>query len=159
MDSVPPVSDAPRIRVAALTIIDGRVLTVRHAARGTEYHLLPGGGVEWGESLPDALVREVEEETGLLVSVGRLIFLSDTISPDGRRHIVHVTFACDVTGGEIRIPRDDYRIVGVDLVDPAELTTMDLRPPIADEVLGFTRGELPDSPYLGSRFRAEQNFT
>ena len=50
-------TDKPRIRVAALMLLDGKVVTVRHRAGNATYHLLPGGGVEYGETLADALLR------------------------------------------------------------------------------------------------------
>lgn len=96
-----PASDGPRVRVAALLLMDGKVVTVRHRAGSAAYHLLPGGGVDYRETLEDALKREIAEETGLQASIGRPLFLSDTIDPEGSRHVVNITFSAHVTGGEI----------------------------------------------------------
>ena len=82
-----PVPEGPRVRVAALITNDARVLVVRHRKDGLDYHLLPGGGVEGSETLAGALAREVREETGFGVAVGRPILLADTIAPDGSRRI------------------------------------------------------------------------
>ena len=56
----------PRIRVSAVLRWQDRILLCRHekAGRG-EYWLLPGGGVNSGESLTDALHRELREEVGI----------------------------------------------------------------------------------------------
>ena len=55
----------PRVRVSAILRWKGRVLLCRHEKPGKEYWLLPGGGVNGGESLVDALHRELAEEIGI----------------------------------------------------------------------------------------------
>jgi 8-oxo-dGTP diphosphatase len=55
----------PRIRVSGLLRWRGRVLLCRHEKPGKEYWLLPGGGVNFGESLVDALHWELAEEFGI----------------------------------------------------------------------------------------------
>jgi len=151
-----PACEHPRVRVAALVLIDGEVLVVRHRKAGRTYHLLPGGGVEPGESLAAALEREVREETGLVVSVRRPLVLNDTIAPLGERHLVNITFSADVRGGVLSAPADDERIAGVELVDPATLPELDLRPPIAEELVeAVAQADAFQTVYLGPRYVEE----
>jgi 8-oxo-dGTP diphosphatase len=150
-------SDRPRVRVAAAILDDsGRVVLVRHRRGDARYHLLPGGGVEKGEALAEALVREVEEETGLQVVVGEPLFLSDTIAPNGGRHVINVVFAASIAGGEItRSPADD-RVEAVDLIEPAALAGLDLRPPLAAELAeAAASGFAGPARYLGSLWAPE----
>jgi ADP-ribose pyrophosphatase YjhB (NUDIX family) len=142
--------DAPRVRVAAVILIEGRVLLVRHRAGTAEYHLLPGGGVETGETLAEALRREVREETGLDCVPVRPLFISDTIAPDGSRHVVNLTFLAEVRGGALAESRD-RRVVGSDLVSPRDLLGLDLRPPMAQALADAAEtGFEGPAVYLGS---------
>lgn len=148
--------DGPRVRVGALILLDGNVVVVRHRAGDATYHLLPGGGVHYRETLGDALVREVHEETGLDVTVGRPLVLNDTIDPNGPRHLVNVTFAAEVVGGALLSESVDKRIEAIELVAPDMLRTLDLRPPITTAILEMlaTSATTP-ARYLGPLFTPE----
>jgi 8-oxo-dGTP diphosphatase len=61
-------------RVCAAIIQNGSVLMVHHQHDGRSYWTLPGGGVEPNETLEEAVIREVREETNLQASVDRLLF-------------------------------------------------------------------------------------
>jgi 8-oxo-dGTP diphosphatase len=150
VDSGAPVPEALRVRVAALVQLDSRVLVVRHRKDDAEYHLLPGGGVEPTETLSEALVREVREETGLEVEVGRPVLLADTIAPDGSRRLVNVVFRCDIIAGALTDDPDDPRVVGAELVDVERLPELDLRPPMADAVVRAVQDPAVDCRYLGA---------
>jgi ADP-ribose pyrophosphatase YjhB (NUDIX family) len=132
--------------------LNGRVVLARHRAGDAVYHLLPGGGVGWGETLEEALVREIAEETGLEARAERLLFVNDTIDPSGSRHVVNLTFEARVTGGALTDGPDDPRVEAVDLVSPDSLGTLDLRPPIAEELLGVLQTGTVQARYLGPRF-------
>lgn len=151
-----PASETPRVRVAALIEVGGRVVLVRHRRDDRVYHLLPGGGVAWGETLAEALVRELAEETGLTVEVGAPAILSDTIDPSGAKHVVNIVFRCSVTGGSLTRTPEDPRVEAVDLVAPSELHALDLRPPAAAAIAAaLTGGPHAPAVYLGARFAPE----
>lgn len=71
---------------------------------------IPGGHLEWGESLHEALLREVHEETGLTVELVGLIDTVDLITEDGSgnvtRHYVLIDFAVRAIGGDLRAGSD-----------------------------------------------------
>ena len=62
---------------------------------------LPGGTLEFGETLEECVIREVREETGLDVVVDKLLYVCDRIVDD--RHIVHISFAVKCVGGSLHV--------------------------------------------------------
>jgi 8-oxo-dGTP diphosphatase len=98
----------PYLAVSAAIFRDGRVLIVRRArppAHGL--YTLPGGGVELGETLEQAVIREVREETALDIAPVDLVGYRQAIARDGdgrvERHFVILPFAARFIGGEISL--------------------------------------------------------
>jgi 8-oxo-dGTP diphosphatase len=81
---------------------DGKVLLVKHSYGHLNWEL-PGGGVEAGESVQDAVVREVREETGLDVDVDHLAAMYDERDED----FLQLVFACRARGAN-PVPRSDH---------------------------------------------------
>lgn len=82
--------ELPVCAVGAIVLEKGELLLVkrdREPARGS--WSLPGGRVEWGESLMEACVREVREETGIDVEVEGLAGIAERIIPDDDGRIIH----------------------------------------------------------------------
>jgi len=77
------VSGEPRIRVSAVLRWRDRILLCRHEKGDKEYWLLPGGGVNSGESLLEALRRELAEEVGVEehITFEGPVALVDSIAP------------------------------------------------------------------------------
>lgn len=133
----------PAVGVGGVVIRDGRVLLIR---RGKEplrgRWLVPGGTVELGETLEEAVVREVREETGLEVVPGEMLTVFDRIDRQEGRvlyHYVIVDYLCEYVGGEAKAGSDAEAVA---FVAQEDLPAYDL-PAKALEVVvdGFRRRE------------------
>jgi ADP-ribose pyrophosphatase YjhB (NUDIX family) len=144
----------PRIRVSAILRWRDRVLLCRHEKPGKEYWLLPGGGVNSGESLVDALHRELAEEIGIDADlpVEGPVAIVDSIAPVrsfAAKHVVHIIFAGDLGGRSLEAATSqDAAVRGHRLFAADELESVVLHPPIQR----FLRRWQPGDPavYLGS---------
>jgi ADP-ribose pyrophosphatase YjhB (NUDIX family) len=145
----------PRVRVSAILRWRGRILLIRHLKSGRETWLLPGGGVESGESLLTALQRELWEETGLFpggteFSLEGPVALVDSISPEpspARKHVVHVIFAADVSGSLEDVSSTDTSIGNHRAFRLSELDGVALHPPIQRFLQRWQPGD--PAVYLG----------
>jgi ADP-ribose pyrophosphatase YjhB (NUDIX family) len=147
----------PRIRVSAILRWRGRVLLCRHEKAGHERWLLPGGGVNSGESLVQALQRELAEEVGIVgfgdeLPIEGPVAIVDSIAPDRSfpsKHVVHIIFAGDLSGTSLEaVTSHDAAVRGHRLFDTHELDGVALHPPIQR----FLRRWQPGDPvvYLGA---------
>lgn len=105
--------------VAVAQTTDGRILLVRRGDTGE--WALPGGTLEWGETLRDALPRELWEETGArLVEAGHLVGAYSDPERDPRFHAVTIVVRATVLEPE-RQPDNSVEILEVSLFNPGEL--------------------------------------
>jgi ADP-ribose pyrophosphatase YjhB (NUDIX family) len=144
----------PRIRVSAVLRWHGRVLLCRHEKPGREYWLLPGGGVNSGESLVAALHRELREEVGIAdeIPLEGPVAIVDSIAPVpsfAAKHVVHIIFAGDLGGRSLEaVTSQDAAVRGHRLFAVEELDGVVLHPPIQRFLSRWQPGDPP--VYLGA---------
>jgi len=144
--------DVPRVAVDAIVLHRGKLVLV---CRGNEpfrgRFALPGGFVEFGESLEDAVRREVREETGLETRVDRLVGVYGDPGRDPRGHTISAAFALRSVGGELRAATDAAAV---------KIVHLGQAPPLAfdhDRILADfrrLRGRRPGAATSPSRGRA-----
>ena len=135
--------DRPAVGVGAVLIHEGRVLLIK---RGKEplrgRWVVPGGTVEVGETLEQALVREVQEETGLVVRPLEVVLVFDRIEREGsvvRYHYVIVDYLCRYVSGTPRAASDAEDVA---FVAQGDLPRYDLPDKALQVVLdGFARAQ------------------
>jgi ADP-ribose pyrophosphatase YjhB (NUDIX family) len=120
------VSKARQLRPSVAAIItndDGHVLLQRRSDNGLWG--LPGGGVEIGESVSTAIVREVREETGLTVQIARLVgvysdprFQVVRYADGNVVHYINTLFVCRIVGGTLQTCEET---LDLQFFDPAGL--------------------------------------
>ncbi|MEO0766507.1 MAG: NUDIX hydrolase [Pseudomonadota bacterium] len=116
---------SPRLAVRAIIVDNDRILMVNAWPDGqSPLMCAPGGGVEVGSSLPDNLIREVFEETGLTVEVGAPCLVNEFHDPGSAFHQVDVYFRCTLAQGAV-LP-DTWRDVEDVVTERRWLTRADL---------------------------------
>jgi 8-oxo-dGTP diphosphatase len=111
-----PPQRHPWVTVDGLVLFEGKLVAVlRRNEPFRNMTALPGGFVELGETTETAVVREVEEETGLRTKVSRLVGVYSEPTRDPRGHTVSVAYALDVVGGTLTAGSDAAVVVLLDM--------------------------------------------
>ena len=137
----------------AIVLSKGRVLVNRCTSRFGDYYALPGGGQREGETLLEAVRRELLEETGYSVTPVRLAGIYERVCENregGMSHKIYFVFLCRLDEAQGRAPteRDRYQ-VGMEWVDAAELPRRNLFPrAIRDNLPSLI--DFEETLYLGS---------
>jgi len=146
----------PRVRVSGMIWHEQQVLLVRQGRPRSPRWMLPGGGVDPGESMTGALARELREELGCpQVAVAEPCALVESIAPESHasgRHLIHVVFRVDVPDplaiatGSPEV--EDPAVQEIRWVDRDEVLKLALHPPIGGYLRSYRPGH--DFQYFGS---------
>jgi 8-oxo-dGTP pyrophosphatase MutT (NUDIX family) len=134
------------VNVRAVIWLDRQVVVHRVSHQGAERITLPGGRVKERETTEAALVREVQEETGLDVSIGALLYIAEVVSPYSTQKL-ELVFRADLNEAQ--------RLDGLDLVDPRGDERDFVLPPILDVIARDADNEWAAAPrWLGNIYLA-----
>ncbi|MGM9949465.1 MAG: NUDIX domain-containing protein [Lysinibacillus sp.] len=135
-----------RLRTSALIIEQGAVLLIEFNDENGVHYNLPGGGVEAGESLIQAVKREALEEASVKVEVGQVAFIYEyaphlTQARYGPVHSLTTIFACTLQKGEApRMPeKPDQNQTGVKWIPLDLLNQVVLYPNIRGQIIAYSK--------------------
>jgi ADP-ribose pyrophosphatase YjhB (NUDIX family) len=134
-----------RVKARAVIWVDGKLILARQRLRGQTELSIPGGRVNRGESVTDALVREVAEETGLSVRPDRLLYVAEIVSPV-RAHDLELIFLARTDGTPT--------LGGLLPIDLRAGERPEVKPPILDLIARDDAANYRDTPrWLGNLWR------
>jgi ADP-ribose pyrophosphatase YjhB (NUDIX family) len=144
-----------RVRVAALLKnAAGEILLVKQRKNKKDYWLLPGGGIEFGESAVDALARELKEEINVEIENPIFLLLNENIDPKGQKHLIQLIFGANIKKGmEPSISQKEENILELKYFSTSELENIEIRPDIKSYLLSHS--ELTPSAYIKSKWITE----
>lgn len=152
--------DPIRNSAKALIIEDGKLLCTKNSDQFGIFYLLPGGGQEPGETLPDAVKRECREEIGAEIEVGDIVLIREYIGKhhafaewDAALHQVEFMFSCRLKPGTIlqtgAVP--DSMQIGYEWLDLKNIDHYRIYPERLKSALGAD-GTIQSPTYLGDVF-------
>lgn len=144
--------EIPRLRVSIIALdAKCRVLVLEHIRPDGVYLVLPGGGVDRGETIEHAIIREVREELDAHCEVDRLVAVGELFLPG--RHVVDFFYSGSITtDGQFRI-RHSEGIGDAKWIEPEELDKINFLPPeVIPVIMGLDLLQAGRVEYLG-RYR------
>ncbi len=138
-----------KVRATGVLIENNSLLLVKQKLANNKNWSLPGGRVEPGETLEQALIREMKEETGLDVEPIRMLYVCD-VAASGNT-VLHITFLSRRVGGQITLPTNEFDenpIHDVRFVPIDELTAYG----ISEKFVELIKNDFPNAGnYMGDK--------
>jgi len=142
-----------KVRVAIILLKDDRILLVKHRKHQQSYWVLPGGTVEWGETLEKAAKREIKEETNLEIALGEPLFIDESIPPDAHQHVVDLYFRGKILAGDLRVRRETV-LREAKFFSLTDFEELHFYPQIKEELKdSWEKGFRGKVKYLGNRWK------
>jgi 8-oxo-dGTP diphosphatase len=89
-----------KVRPSIAIVENNQILLMRYRYGDTDVYNLPGGNVDKGETLTETVVRELTEELGIKVEIGKMILSGDVIMPEGKEDVLHCVFEGKILAGK-----------------------------------------------------------
>ena len=138
-----------KVRATGVLIENNSLLLVKQKLSNNKEWSLPGGRVESGETLEQALIREMKEETGLDVEPIRMLYVCDVEA--SANTVLHITFLTKRIGGEITLPTNEFDenpIHDVRFIPIDELTEYG----ISEKFVNIIKNDFPNAGnYMGDK--------
>jgi len=96
----------PRVVIGALIYNDDKKIFLAQSKKWSDRWVVPGGHLEWGESLEECVRREVREETNLEVDDIELVGIQECIGPkdfNKEKHMIFIDYSCKAVGNDVKL--------------------------------------------------------
>ncbi|MDE6725984.1 MAG: NUDIX domain-containing protein [Ruminiclostridium sp.] len=139
-----------RTSAKAVVIQEGKLLAIKISDGKEEWYILPGGGQDGEEVLPETVEREVREETGIEVRCKDLLFVIEGVHGESF-HRVDLVFLCEYLGKEENVVlQSDTNQVGFEWLEISQLNKLPLYPSqLRRPIMNFFEGK-EYAKYLGN---------
>lgn len=157
MDSKEPLAIATDVRVRFILIINNKLVFIHRItqSRPEGYYILPGGGVDPGETPESALLREAREELNLEIRPKKLLFVASHEDSNGKH--TQLFYLCEHISGEISVGsgientaewQTEHGTHTPTLVDPADIPLITIQPAVARDYLVSHANHFVDAPFM-----------
>lgn len=137
-----------KIRPAILIIENESILTMQYRY-GEEYvYNLPGGNLEFGENMAEALKREMQEELGIEVEIGALAFIGEIHFPEQKKHSLHCIFEGKIISGIPTLNPEHTSANAIRWIPFQHITELNLYPNVSEALVSWKNQTL-ENKYLG----------
>ncbi|POY35194.1 NUDIX hydrolase [Solitalea longa] len=140
-----------KIRPSVVLLNNDSVLLMKYIYSDTEVYGLPGGNPEIGESLQEAVKRELQEELSLSVEIDDLLFVAETHRTEKQEVVVHHIFSGKILAGTPELNAIHTSALSVEWINVEDIDGKNLYPNIGAEIkLLFGIGSTDRTTYLGN---------
>ena len=140
------------VRVAVMLVRGKKILLVRHRKHNRTYWVLPGGRVEYGETIEQTAKREMKEETNLNIKLNKLVFVDETITENKHRHVINLYFTAKALSGKLKVAKGKV-LQEAKFFSPKEVKDLVILPHIKEDLqLAWANGFKGRAKYLGNRW-------
>lgn len=136
------------VRPAILIIEDNKILTLEYQYSNQTVYNLPGGNVDFGETMSQTLHREMTEELGIKVAIGELAMVGEVHLPQKEKYTLHCLFEGKIIEGKPQINPQNTSAKAIKWLSINELADSNLYPNFKKEIPLWLNNQLEDY-YIG----------
>jgi 8-oxo-dGTP diphosphatase len=142
-----------KVRPAALIIEAGKILTLRYNYNGTNVYMLPGGNMDFGETMQTCLSRELFEEIGVSTEISDLLFIAEVHQKDMDK--LHCIFKCKIAVGSFpKINSEQCSALEIVFLPFDKINIVAMYPNISNEVYQYCISNKPhEVKFVGEIFQ------